>query len=98
MRDKNILDSDDAKLIDLALSDLRFLVKLCGAPLYARVHRWSESMPQYEVGHDVRIETIEQSSVRGLHLCGAYLHGVGLPDCVLAGEKAAAAALAQGES
>lgn len=94
MSDKNILGSDDAKLIELVLGDLRRLIHLTGMPLYARVHRWSESMPQYEVGHSARVSLLEgDTSVTGLHLAGAYLHGVGLPDCVASGAGAASAVL-----
>lgn len=85
-----VLENNDEHLIQLALADLTRLIGLTGKPLYQAVHRWADSMPQCEVGHDKLIAEIENnSSTPGLHLTGAYLHGVGLPDCVDSGYKCA---------
>jgi oxygen-dependent protoporphyrinogen oxidase len=85
-----VLENSDEHLIQLALADLTRLIGLTGKPLYQAVHRWADSMPQCEVGHDKLIAEIENnSSTPGLHLIGAYLHGVGLPDCVDSGYKCA---------
>jgi oxygen-dependent protoporphyrinogen oxidase len=53
-------------------------------------------MPQYEVGHNARIERIENSLNRfpTLALAGSAYHGVGISDCVRTGEEAAEKALA----
>jgi len=86
----SLLEKDDQQLIDIAIADLAKLIGLSGRPLYQAVHRWIDSMPQYNVGHQSLIADIENtSSVVGLHLGGAYLHGVGLPDCVASGYKCA---------
>jgi len=88
----SVLANDDERLLQLALADLTKLIGLSGKPIYQAVHRWADSMPQYEVGHDQLIAAIENassSSCAGLHLAGAYLQGVGLPDCVANGYKCA---------
>ncbi|MBP9092168.1 protoporphyrinogen oxidase [bacterium] len=85
-----VLENGDEHLIQLALADLTRLIGLSGKPIYQAVHRWDDSMPQCEVGHDKLIAEIENNSLTpGLHLVGAYLHGVGLPDCVASGYKCA---------
>jgi oxygen-dependent protoporphyrinogen oxidase len=86
-----VLENDDERLIELALADLTKLIGLTGKPLYQAVHRWADSMPQYEVGHEKLLVEIENtSSTQGLHLVGAYLQGVGLPDCVASAYECAA--------
>jgi oxygen-dependent protoporphyrinogen oxidase len=52
-------------------------------------------MPQYHVGHQSRVSTIQSlaAQVPGLHLAGAAYGGVGIPDCIRSGERAAAAVL-----
>jgi protoporphyrinogen/coproporphyrinogen III oxidase len=49
------------------------------------------AMPQYHVGHVPLIERIEDLAARhpGLALAGNAYHGVGLPDCIHSGERAA---------
>jgi oxygen-dependent protoporphyrinogen oxidase len=86
----SVLANDDEHLLQLALADLTKLIGLSGKPIYQAVHRWADSMPQYDVGHDQLIAAIENgSSNAGLHLVGAYFQGVGLPDCVANGYKCA---------
>jgi oxygen-dependent protoporphyrinogen oxidase len=50
-------------------------------------------MPQYEVGHLERVARIRArlAAIPGLHLAGNALSGVGIPDCIAAGERAAEA-------
>ena len=64
-------------------------------PTEARVHRWPDAFPQYEVGHLERIAAIEARLAEDaprLVLAGAALRGVGLATCI-AGARAAAARL-----
>jgi oxygen-dependent protoporphyrinogen oxidase len=53
-------------------------------------------MPQYLLGHLERVARIEsaQREHAGLFLAGNAFHGVGLPDCIASGERAAVAAAA----
>ena len=57
-------------------------------------------MPQYTLGHLDRAATIRARLARhpGLFLAGAYLDGVGIPDCVRQGEAAANAVFAELET
>jgi len=50
-------------------------------------------MPQYGLGHQERVAEIERqaAALPGVELAGAALRGVGIPDCILGGERAAQA-------
>ena len=64
-------------------------------PRAAKAARWIKANPQYNVGHGERLERLS-SCLRGhpgLVLAGSSYTGVGLPDCVRSGRRAAAAAL-----
>jgi oxygen-dependent protoporphyrinogen oxidase len=80
-----------------ALQALRPILGLEDEPRLARVHRWREALPRYAVGHPTRRAQIERrlASIPGLYLAGAAYRGVGIPDCVRDGEKAADAAHAR---
>ena len=62
-----------------------------------RVRRWPRGMPQYLLGHPQRVARIEANCNKyaGLYLAGNAFHGVGLPDCIASGERAADAAEAE---
>ncbi len=76
--------------------DLDRILDLKGvAPLAAKTTRWIKSNPQYNVGHARRLERLGSclKSHPGLVLAGCSYGGVGLPDCVRSGRRAAELAL-----
>jgi len=89
-----ILREDDASLIGRARAELGDALGITAEPVLVRASRWPASMPQYRVGHLARIDAIEHRAraLPGLHLAGAAYRGVGIADCVRAGEAAAEAA------
>jgi oxygen-dependent protoporphyrinogen oxidase len=79
-----------------ARRELDALLGLGGAkPLAAKATRWIKANPQYNVGHGERLERLSSclKSHPGLILAGSSYTGVGLPDCVRSGRRAAARAL-----
>jgi oxygen-dependent protoporphyrinogen oxidase len=87
----------DPAMIDAVREEFRALLGVSAEPVWAQVNRWPDSMPQYAVGHRGRIAEIERAAVTlpAFELAGAMLRGVGIPDCVLGGERAAQAIFTQ---
>ncbi len=86
---------DDDSLVELARAELREVLGVTAAPRLARVTRWLDAMPQYELGHAGRVAAIEAraAALPWLALAGNAYHGVGVPDCIRSGEGAAARVL-----
>jgi len=86
-----MLELDDREITKRVTEDLTELLGITGDPLFNDISRWSNSMPQYEVDHLSRIESIERelASLKGLTLAGNSYRGAGIPDCIRSGEKAA---------
>ena len=86
----------DEALVALAQEEIAARLGVSAPPRIVRVQRWPRGMPQYLLGHPERIARIEAAgrSHPGLFLAGSAYHGVGLPDCIASGERAAKAALA----
>ncbi|MBW2108592.1 MAG: protoporphyrinogen oxidase [Deltaproteobacteria bacterium] len=82
---------NDSGLIETACQDLHDLLGIRAEPRLAVVSRWPDSMAQYEVGHMERVADIRRRvhGHPGLELAGNGYEGVGIPDCVRAGEQAA---------
>lgn len=68
------------------------------APRWTRVIRHPIGIPQLAVGHPAQVAALEaaQRAHPGLHITGNYLYGVGVKDCVRAGEALAARLAAGG--
>ena len=96
MLNAEVLAEDDAALVGRARVELHEALGITAEPVLTRLHRWPASMPQYHVGHLARVETIERAvaALPGLALAGAAYRGVGIADCVRAGEAAAERAFA----
>jgi oxygen-dependent protoporphyrinogen oxidase len=83
----------EGELFTIAREELDELIGAQGEPELALATRWPATMPQYHVGHLDRVARIESRVARlpALALAGNALRGVGVPQCVRAGETAAAA-------
>ncbi|MCB1033670.1 MAG: protoporphyrinogen oxidase [Acidobacteria bacterium] len=90
---EHLLDQDDEALVSLALDELTPLLGLGAPPHLMRVYRWPQGIPQFEIGHRARVESIAAAGADGLFLAGNAYQGLGLPDAVRSAREAADAAL-----
>ena len=90
-RDEEILSVPDDKIIDLVRAELRQILAVSAQPRFSRVYKWKGAMAQYSVGHLERLDRIERLrlTLPGLALAGNAYRGIGVPDCILSGKKAA---------
>jgi oxygen-dependent protoporphyrinogen oxidase len=60
-------------------------------PEYVQVSRWRRAMAQYSVGHKERMTRIAArvAALPGLRLAGNAYDGIGIPDCIRLGRRAA---------
>ena len=92
-----MFELDEGRMVEAVRRDLRDLLGVEAAPLFAHVERWPRSMAQYHLGHSARVARVRELASRlpTLALCGNAFEGAGLPDCVRGGESAAASILEQ---
>ncbi|MGW7408089.1 protoporphyrinogen oxidase [Streptomyces sp. NPDC054833] len=79
-----ILEHEDAHLVDVSRHDLRAAIGLDATPVRTVVTRWTDGLPQYPVGHHARVARIREhvAKLPGLAVCGAQYDGVGIPACI----------------
>ena len=90
----DVVARPDTDLLALAQAEVREVLGVTAAPTLSRVFRWPQAMPQYTLGHLDRVRTVERclAGRPGLWVAGNAYSGIGLPDCIASGEKAAEAA------
>ena len=89
--------ADPERLEETARREIRDLLGITAPPILARAFAYPGALPQYTVGHLERVAGIEARlrGLPGLFLAGNGLHGIGVPDCVRSGERAAEALAAR---
>jgi len=82
---------DEDAMIAAVRADLRALLGIERAPLFALVEKWPRSMAQYHLGHLARVARIRAQLQRfpTLQLAGNAYGGAGIPDCIRQGQAAA---------
>ncbi|MCB0308592.1 MAG: protoporphyrinogen oxidase [Bdellovibrionales bacterium] len=78
------LDKTDSELTDRSLKELEAILGLTEQPLFSTVHRWTKRMPQYVIGHQKKIDSLNEyvHQLPAFYLCGNYFNGVGIPDVI----------------
>jgi len=86
-----LLQRDDDDLADLAAAELADAAGITARGVARRVTRWGGALPQYNVGHLDRVDSIRNAvkGQPGLAVAGAAYEGVGIPACVATARSAA---------
>lgn len=89
------IERSDDEILDETQLELERIAGINDAPLFARVFRWREAMPEYHVGHETRMGEVDRLAKQeeSLFLTGNLWSGVGLPDCIRHAQQTAAAAV-----
>ncbi|MCZ6778206.1 MAG: protoporphyrinogen oxidase [Acidobacteria bacterium] len=84
-------EAPDEQLLRWVKEELRSVLDLESEPSMMRIYRWPKGMPQYTLGHLGRVARVEQrlASHPGLFVAGSSYRGIGIPDCIDSGERAA---------
>jgi oxygen-dependent protoporphyrinogen oxidase len=96
MKNSHLLNEPDDKLIATVRRELseilgRKVFNPDVEPEQARVSKWNRAMAQYTVGHKEKMARVAAhvAALEGLKLAGNAYDGIGIPDCIRLGRKAA---------
>jgi oxygen-dependent protoporphyrinogen oxidase len=95
-KNEALLDQPDEVLVATVRRELSEILGASVAgqhvePEQTQVSRWRQAMAQYAVGHQQRMKRIaaQVAELPGLRLAGNAYDGIGIPDCIRTGRKAA---------
>lgn len=83
---------DDDRLARAVHEEIKLAMGVTGEPVFRRIVRWPNAIPQYVLGHLDRVARIDALAAqhRGLFLTGNAFRGVAMADCVEQGGLVAA--------
>lgn len=90
-RNPDLATAGDAEIRGAVQEELARLLGAGADPMWSEVTRWPRAIPQYTMGHLLRIAKVEEAerSIPGLYFCANYRGGVSIGDCVKAGHATA---------
>jgi oxygen-dependent protoporphyrinogen oxidase len=90
-RQPGLLDGDDDHIMRLVLDDINSIMGVRGQPVFTRSIRWRRAIPQYNLGYQSLLTSLEEleRDVPGLFLCSNYRGGIAVGDCVMSGKSTA---------
>ncbi|MDR3752086.1 MAG: protoporphyrinogen oxidase [Terracidiphilus sp.] len=99
MKNEGLLAESDEALVATVRRELKEILGIETEPEHTQVSRWRRAMAQYAVGHQERIARIAArvATLPGLRLAGNAYDGIGIPDCIRLGRKAARELVAAAE-
>jgi oxygen-dependent protoporphyrinogen oxidase len=97
MRRPEVVALADDDLVAAVVGDLGRTLGARGPPLYRRIVRYHEGIPQYDVGHEARVHAMRAAlaDLPPVELAGASYDGVSVPDVARSGALAAARLLSR---
>jgi len=89
--DRRWLDMDDDTMVRRVHEELVEAMGLTTGPVQQSIQPWPRAMPQYLVGHQDRLDSLDSAihHLPGLYLTGAAYRGVGLASCVADAKRTA---------
>ena len=90
-------EQSDEAILRTVREELADLLGVGGTPDFEVLTRYPSAMPQYHVGHLERVREIHRlaNELGPVHLAGNAFGGVGIPDTIESGERAAEAAFSR---
>jgi len=90
--DTRAMELDDAEVVRRVHAELAEVLDLREEPVSSLVSRWPQGFPQYDVGHQGRVDAIEAAlaaDAPGVLVAGASYRGLGIAACVEQARRAA---------
>lgn len=92
---EDLAEQDEAALEEMVKKELREMMGITEEPVFVRAFKNEKANVQYQVNHGSLIEQVneELAAMPGMFLSGSAYTGIGIPDCVFNGTRAAESAL-----
>jgi len=75
---------DENRLTDVVMAELRDVMKITVQPDFVKVYTHKQGIPQYPLGHQQRLATIDKMTrnFKRLYVTGNAYRGIGVNDCI----------------
>lgn len=91
MRQPELAQLGERQIAHIAEAENAELLGIAGRAEFVKVTRWARAIPQYTLGHSVRIAQLDAAErmFPGLFFCANYRGGVAIGDCIKSAHRTA---------
>jgi oxygen-dependent protoporphyrinogen oxidase len=91
VRKSDLAFQDEDKQINLVMGELKAIMDIDVQPDFAKIFVHKKGIPQYSLGHERRLEAIDESlrKFKRLYIAGNAYRGIGVNDCIENSQKMA---------
>ncbi len=91
-RRPDLADLPDDTQVEMAMNELKDIMRVDSEPDFIKVFRHEQAIPQYKTGHAEKMEIIKErlKKMPGVFTAGNAYKGVGFNDCIITANEAAA--------
>ncbi|SFL56621.1 oxygen-dependent protoporphyrinogen oxidase [Paenibacillus sp. 1_12] len=89
---EKLLQMTKEEIVQIARKDIEDSLGITGTPISSDITKWHETMPNYHLKHPQLVKSLENKLAENypnVILAGCSYYGVGIPDCIMNGEKTA---------
>ncbi len=83
-RNAALFDQTNDELFQIAREELDEVLGLKGEPIFQKIRRWRNAIPQYNIGYEKITDSIEnfKKEHAGFFLCSNFYRGISVSDCI----------------
>lgn len=91
VRQPELTELDDIQIVKMVRDELQSILDLQGAPDIVKVKRWQKAIPQYELGHEAKMQKLEtfEKHFPGIIVAGNFRNGISVGDCIVQSSQVA---------
>lgn len=81
-RNPYVFNMNDDLITINTLNELNSILKIKSNPVFLRILRIKDAIPQYEAGYEYALEKIQEFSRNKIYICSNFIGGISSPQCV----------------
>jgi oxygen-dependent protoporphyrinogen oxidase len=83
-KNPELLEKTDEQIFEIVYKELKDILGLSGKPDLMHIKRWRKAIPQYILGYEKTIKSIEEfeNEHEGIYFCSNFYKGISVGDCI----------------
>ncbi|MCS7184848.1 MAG: protoporphyrinogen oxidase [bacterium] len=82
-RNKGVIELSSEVILSLTLDELGKILGIKSEPVFVRVVKIKNAIPQYEIGYEKVVKIVSDLMHKNIYICSNFYGGISTPNCIL---------------